>query len=68
MLEGILLLSNMAAAKTTFYLCLVKRLIVMLRCVVNATKSSFQHFLKFKCKICVQKEVIHNVKNHILVT
>ena len=23
---------------------------------------------KFKCKICVQKEVIHNFKNHILVT
>ena len=25
-------------------------------------------FFKFKCKICVQKEVIHNFKNHILVT
>ena len=24
--------------------------------------------VKFKCKICVQKEVIHNFKNHILVT
>ena len=24
-------------------------------------------FLKFKCKICVQKEVIYNFKNHILV-
>ena len=24
--------------------------------------------LKFKCKICVQKEVIHNFKNHILVS
>ena len=24
--------------------------------------------LKFKCKICVQKEVIHNFKKHILVT
>ena len=24
--------------------------------------------LKFKCKTCVQKEVIHNFKNHILVT
>ena len=23
--------------------------------------------LKFKCKICVQREVIHNFKNHILV-
>ena len=50
MLEGILLPSNMAA-KTTFCLDLVKRLIVTLRCVVN-----------------VQKEVIHNFKNHILVT
>ena len=50
MLEGILLPSNMAA-KTTFCLDLVKRLIVTLRCAVN-----------------VQKEVIHNFKNHILVT
>ena len=24
--------------------------------------------LEFKCKICVQREVIHNFKNHILVT
>ena len=24
--------------------------------------------LKFKCKICVEREVIHNFKNHILVT
>ena len=24
--------------------------------------------LKFKCKICVQREVIHNFQNHILVT
>ena len=24
--------------------------------------------LKFKCKICVQKELIHNFKSHILVT
>ena len=24
--------------------------------------------LKFKCKICVRREVIHNFKNHILVT
>ena len=50
MLEGILLPSNMAA-KTSFCLDLVKRLIVTLRCAVN-----------------VQKEVIHNFKNHILVT
>ena len=43
MLEGILLPSNMAA-KTTFCLYLVKRLIVTLRCPVNVTTSSFQHF------------------------
>ena len=43
MLEGILLLVNMAA-KTTFCLYLVKRLIVTLRCAVNVTTSSFQHF------------------------
>ena len=68
MLEGILLPSNMAA-KTTFCLYLVKSLIVTLRCGVNFNTSSFQTFsLKFKCKICVQKEVIHNFKNHSLVT
>ena len=62
MLEGILLPSNMAA-KTTFCLYLVKRLIFTLRCAVNVTTSSFQHFpWSFKCKICVQKEVIHNFK------
>ena len=43
MLEGILLPSNMAA-KTTFFLYLVKRFIVSLRCSVNVTTSSFQHF------------------------
>ena len=64
---GILLPSNMAA-KTTFCLFnLVKRLIVTLRCAVDdLIFSTFS--LKFKCKICVQKEVIHNFKNHILVT
>ena len=25
-------------------------------------------YLKFKCKICVQKVVIHNFKNQVLVT
>ena len=35
--------SNMAA-KTTFWLYLVKRLIVTLRCAVNIIISSFQHF------------------------
>ena len=67
MLEGILLPSNMAA-KTTFCLYLVKRVTVTLRCAVNVTTSSFQHSLKFNWKIWVQKEVIHNFKNHILVT
>ena len=43
MLEGILLPSNMAA-KTNFCLYLFKRLIVTLRCAVNVTSSSFQHF------------------------
>ena len=43
MLEGILLPSNMAA-KTTFCLDLVKRLIVTLRCAVNVPTSIFQHF------------------------
>ena len=67
MLEDILLPSNMAA-KTTFCLYLVKLLIVTLRCAVKVTTSSFNIFLKFKCKICVQKEVIHNFKNQILAT
>ena len=58
MLEGILLPSNMTA-KTTFCLYLVKRLIVTFRCAVNVTTSFFSTFsLQFKCKICVQKEVI----------
>ena len=43
MLEGILVPSNMAA-KTPFCFYLVKRLIVTLRCAVNVTTSSFQHF------------------------
>ena len=65
----ILLPSNMAA-KTNFCLYLVKRLIVPLRCAVNITTVSFQHFpwslsAKF---VFMQKEVIHNFKNHILVT
>ena len=42
-LEGILLPSNMAA-KTNFCLWLVKYLLVMLKCAVNVTTSSFQHF------------------------
>ena len=48
---------------------LVKCLIVMLRCALNVTTSSFQHFpVKFKCKIFVLKDVILNFKNHISVT
>ena len=43
MLEGIRLPFNMAD-KTTFCLYLVKCLIVTLRCAVNVTTSSFQHF------------------------
>ena len=65
MLEDILLPSN-TAAKTTFCLNLVKLLMVTLRCAVNITTSFFSTFsLKFKCKICVQKEVIRNLQNHI---
>ena len=68
MLEGILLPSNMAA-KTTFCLYLVKRLIVTLRCAVNVTTSSLQQFsLSLGAKFFVQKEVIHTFKNPILVT
>jgi len=49
-----LLLSDMAA-KTAFCLYLVKRLIDTLRCAVNVTTSSFQHFRWIlSAKICVQ--------------
>ena len=67
MLEGILLPSNMAA-KTTFCLYLVKRLIVTLRFVVNVTTSFFQHppwslsgKLVFRKKIflILKKELTH---------
>ena len=34
-------------AKTTFCLYLVKCLIVMFRCAINATTSSFQNFTSF---------------------
>ena len=40
---GLILPYNMVA-KTSFCLYLVKRLIVTLRCAVNVTTSSFQHF------------------------
>ena len=45
MLEYILLPSNMAA-KTTFCLYLVKRLIGTLRCAENVTTSSFNNFIE----------------------
>ena len=68
MLEGILLPSDVAA-KTTFCLYLIKRLIVTLRCVLKTIPHLFNNFLEvYKCKISVQKEVIHRFKNHILVT
>ena len=67
MLEGILLPSN-KAAKTTFCLYRVRRLIVTLRSAVNVTTLKLKLKLKLKCKICVQKEAIHNFENHILVT
>ena len=68
MLEGIPLPSNMAA-KTIFCLYLVKRLIVCYAQMCckryHIVFSTFS--LMFKCKICVQKEVIHNFKNHLFV-
>ena len=54
MLEGILLPSNMVA-KTTSCLYLVKYLLVTLKCAVNVTTSSFQHF---PLSLSVQKEVL----------
>ena len=65
---GILLPSNMVA-KTTFCLYLVKRLIVQMCCkCYHIIFSIFS--LKFKCKIFffVQKAVIRNFKNQVLVT
>ena len=50
---AVLFPSNMAT-KTIFCLYLVKRLILTLRCTVNVTTSSFQHFT-YECKIFVQK-------------
>ena len=68
MLEGMVLPSNMAA-KTTSCSYLVQRFIVTLRCAVNVITSSFQHFSwSLSAKFVFRKEVIHNFKNHILVT
>ena len=55
-------------AKTTFCLYLVKRLIVTLKCSVKVTTLSFQHFPWTLSAKFVQKDVIPNFKNHILVT
>ena len=50
-------------AKTTFCLYLVKRLIVTLRCALNVTTSSFQHFPgTLSAKFVFRTEVIHNFK------
>ena len=47
---------------------LVKCLIVALRCALNVTTSSFQHFpVKFLRAKFFLKDVILNFKNHILV-
>ena len=59
MLEGKSMSSNMAA-KTTFCLHLVKRLIVTLRCAVNVSTSSFQRFLE------VQKSHLGHVTSYEL--
>ena len=59
MLEGILM-----AAKTTFCLYLVKRLIVTLRCAVNVPTSTFQHFpwsLSAKIVFRKRKFIILNI-------
>ena len=64
MLEGIPS-NNYIAANTSFCLYLVKRLIVTLRCAVNSTTSSFQHFTwSLSAKFVFWKRLF----NHILVT
>ena len=57
--------SNMAA-KTTFCLYLVKCLIVQM-CYKRYHIIFSTFSVKFKCKICVQKAVIHNFKNQVWV-
>ena len=54
--------SNMAA-RSTFCLYLVKRLIVTLRCAVNITTTSFLHF-----PWSLSAKFVFSNKNHILVT
>ena len=52
-------------------LYLVRCLIVTLRCALNVTTSSLQHYFPWSLSAiltCVQKGIIHDFKNHILVT
>ena len=66
MLEGILLPSN-KAAKTGVCLYLVKCNDSYAQMCCKRYYVIFSTFsLTFKCKICVQKEVIHNFKKNIL--
>ena len=60
----------LAAAKTTFCLYLVKRLIVTLRCAVNVTTSSLNHFSRNLGANFVfrKRSFIIFLKNPILVT
>ena len=56
------------ALQTSFYLYLVKRLIGYAQMCCKRYHTIFStFFLKFKCKICVQKEVIHNLKKKTVV-
>ena len=60
MLEGILLPSNMVA-KTTSCVYPVKYLLVTLKCAVNVTTSSFQHFplsLSAKIVLCPERGTV----------
>ena len=61
-------LANMAA-KSTFCLYLVERWIVMLKCALNVTTSSFQHFpWSLSAKYVFTKKKFIILKKHILVT
>ena len=63
MLEGILLPSNMAPCTTFCLHYLVKHSIVTLRCAVNITTSSFQHFLwSLSAKFVFRKRLFINLK------
>ena len=65
MLKGILLPSNTVPKLLFAYILLTFDSYAQMCCKhCHMIFSTFS--LKFKCKICVQKEVIHNFKNHIL--